>query len=332
MKKIITIFILLIIIITILFQKNIYNNYKKNTNIPKIIIPQKSIEFIITKKENNELIFNGIFAKIETPKQIAKFLKKYHIEHQIEINPKLSPNQKVISLIEKILPKLVNSYKNWKIIYKNDKLLVSGKTANIKSKNNIENILELSSINSFSNIEIIKESIILSNLKNIIEKETTKKDEIPTEDEAKKILSNLKTTIPPLKNNHSIQKRKKETKNKKRKKHIAHNKLIIKHQKKIVKKSTIKKELTTKEYQKILTQKEPDKNILALPPIQTVDMNIEEKIQKGVIPQPKTPKPLIKEPTIFIKSNNKIDKNIPWAKLHDINEKVDGIFINENIN
>ena len=86
---------------------------------------------------------------------------------------------------------------------------------------------------------------------------------------------------------------------------------------------------TPRIYQKI----QYDRDIISLPFVKTFDMNIEEEIKRGEIPPLKTKKPLVQKETIYIPSKEKpIDNNIPWAKLHNMNEKVNGIFIPEVIN
>lgn len=322
MKKIIIIILILLSIIAIILQLTQNNNKpqsKSKTNIPKVIVPPKSIEFTITKDKDKNINFIGRFSNSKIPKDIARLLNSNRIEHKIIINPKLSNNQEAILLVAKIITRLTDSYNNWSIIYKDNKLLISGKTTNIEDKNSIERLLELSTINSFTNIQIIEEPSIVSQLESIINSEEKKDDKTPTENEAKDILSQLQIiTIQEEKHkNKKIIKIKKKTKIIKRKK-------IVKKKSKIKKKIEIKNkttELTAQEYQEMLAQKQPDKNIMSLPPIKTVDMDIEQKIQKGIIPPPKTPKPLIKKETIYLPSNEKkIDDNIPWAKLYNIND------------
>jgi hypothetical protein len=86
---------------------------------------------------------------------------------------------------------------------------------------------------------------------------------------------------------------------------------------------------TPRIYQKI----QYDRDIISLPFVKTFDMNIEEEIKRGEIPPLKTKKPLVQKETIYIPSKEKpIDNNIPWAKLYNMDEKVNGIFIPEVIN
>jgi hypothetical protein len=212
---------------------------------------------------------------------------------------------------------------------------VSGKTSNIEAKERVETLLELSTINSFSNIEFIKEPSVISQLKDIVSKEqkTTQKDtQTPTKEEARDILSSLKAVSPQkeLFKQATIKKRK-TTKIKKTEK-VKPSK--IKRVKKLIKRDNpIKEELSAKEYQEMLNKEQPSPDILSLPPVETVDMNIEEKIAKGIIPPPKTSKPVVEKETIYIPSKEKkIDDTIPWAELHDMDERVDGILIKENIN
>jgi len=339
--KIITIFLLIIIsIISYTFiQQTKQDVVPKKIELPKIEIPKKSIKFTITKDKDNNIEFRGTFREAKTPKEIAKLLKNNHIEHEIKIDKRLANSTKIIILIKKILNQFDSSYREWSIIYKDNKLLVDGKCKSKEDKERIESILTLSDINNFSNIKVIpidENLAVISNLKAIVESEKEDNIQIPTEDEVNSILSNLKTLVIQ----ETPQKRKitkKRAKVVKKTNHIKKRvKVVKKAQHKIVKKSKkIEKYKTvSKKSVKIVpTKPKTDIDIMSLPFVKTVDMNIEEKIKKGEIAPLRTKKPLIQKETIYIPSNEKpIDDNIPWAKLHNIDEKVNGIFIPEVIN
>jgi hypothetical protein len=334
--KIITIFLLIIISIIsyISIQRDKQDVVPKKIELPEIKIPKKSIEFTITKDKDNNINFRGIFKEAKTAKNIAKLLDNSHLEHEIRINSRLLDSNKIITLLEKILKQFNKNYIEWSIIYKENKLLVSAKCKSIEDKERIETILQLSNINNFSNITTIpinEDLAIIANLKSIIESEKEQDTQTPTEDEVNSILSNLKTLV--------IQEKPQKKKIIKKKK-IIRKKKIIKKKKKItyIKKYKHKKVLkdkvkivipTPRIYQKI----EYNRDIISLPFVKTVDMDIEEEIKRGEIPPLKTKKPLVQKETIYIPSNEKpIDNNIPWAKLHNMDEKVDGIFIPEVIN
>jgi len=339
--KIITIFLLIIIsIISYIFIQQIKQDIvPKKIELPTIEIPKKLIRFTIKKDKDNNIEFKGIFREAKTPKEIAKLLKNSHIEHEIKIDKRLANSSKVIILIKKILNQFDNSYREWSIIYKENKLLIDGKCKSKEDKERIESILTLSNINSFSNITVIPidaDLAVISNLKTIVESKKEQIDQTLTEDETHRILSNLKTLIVP-----------KKPQKKKNVKKITHPKTKRKISKKIVKRNspkkikkikivkTIKKhKIISKQDIKIVPIKPKiDRDIISLPYVKTLDMNIEEEIKRGEIAPLRTKKHLVKQETIYIPSNEKpIDDNIPWAKLHNIDEKVNGIFIPEIIN
>jgi hypothetical protein len=93
--------------------------------------------------------------------------------------------------------------------------------------------------------------------------------------------------------------------------------------------------VTTHEYRRRLqndTETEIDKDLMSLPMAQTLDMNIEEKIESGEIEELRTPKPLVKKSTISLTSEEiKIDDDIPWAKLREVDDEVEGILLKETI-
>ncbi len=333
--KIITIFLLIIIsIISYIFiERDKQDVVPKKIELPKIKIPKKSIEFTITKDKDNNINFRGIFKEAKTAKNIAKLLDNSHLEHEIRINSRLLDSNKIITLLEKILKQFNKNYIEWSIIYKENKLLVSAKCKSIEDKERIETILQLSNINNFSNITTIpinEDLAIIANLKSIIEseKEQDTQQRI-TEDEAHTILSNLKTLVIQEKPEKKRIIRKKKIIKKKK---IIRKKRIIKKKKETthINKSKVKMVIPTPRiYQKI----QYDRDIISLPFVKTFDMNIEEEIKRGEIPPLKTKKPLVQKETIYIPSKEKpIDNNIPWAKLHNMDEKVNGIFIPEVIN
>ncbi|MCH9739294.1 MAG: hypothetical protein K0U38_00420, partial [Epsilonproteobacteria bacterium] len=84
-------------------------------------------------------------------------------------------------------------------------------------------------------------------------------------------------------------------------------------------------------YQLALQKQMPNEDIISLPSVNTVDMNIEDKIEQGKISPLRTNKPLVKEETVYIapKEVAKIDNAIPFANLHETSTKLDGIISNE---
>ena len=162
-----------------------------------------------------------------------------------------------------------------------------------------------------------------------------------TEDEIQNILSKLKAL-------EHIEEKKIIPVVKKSKVDIKKN--IVKKTDKIIKKQTVKyiksKEIivekpsykneptiTEEEYRKRLAKESKvDDSIASLSMVNTVDMDIEQKIKKGKVKELTTPKPIVLQKTIQIPSNEKkINDNIPWANLLEIDERVDGIFIDEDI-
>ena len=297
---------------SITFKSNInremeINRTIKPINIPKIVIPKKSIEFTINKDKYGLIQFHGIFSTTITPKKIAKLLDSDNLKYQIQIDSKREENNATIPFLKKLLNRFTDSYLNWSIVYRDRKLLISGKTTDIEDKNSIERILNLSQFNSFSHIEVINVENgvdIISKLKSTIEIEDDSfNDDIPSEDEVEDILLTLKSLAP------------KELNIKKEviRKHI--KKRVIKKVKKIpkrvkkVKPSSTQTPTTTK----IPTPKPTplEEDILSLPFVKPV--TVEEVMSL------KTKKPLVEQETIYIKSNEEeLYKDLPWAKLEDI--------------
>jgi hypothetical protein len=209
---------------------------------------------------------------------------------------------------------------------------------------------------------------IVSDLKSIIEEDEIIQQNRPTEDEVQNILSDLKA-LKLIEKKREKKKRKKKKKKKKKKRKKKKRKVVVKKSKvpikrrvytrmKRAKKRPIEKDikpkkiiiykevviekpstqeesiLTAEEYRiRLAKESKVDEDIASLSIVKIVDMDIEQKIKEGKERKLTTPKPLVEQKTIFIPSSQqKIDDDIPWAELKDVNEKVDGIFIKELIN
>jgi len=282
----------------------------RTINIPKIVIPKKSIEFSITKDRNDNVSFIGIFQDSNTSKGILELLDNGKLKHEIKIDAKREKNQEVISLVKKILSKFTDSYIDWSLVYKDRKLLVSGDTTQREDKDRIERLLVISDIDSFNNIRLIYADIV-SELKESEEEQIIKVDIVPTEDEVKDILSNLKSLS--VEENDSKQIVKQESK-----------KLVHKRPQEVKKPIETKREKVEKKIETPPQMEPQQEDIDSLPYVKFVEKEEPFNIKKHVI----------NEGTVYVEPSNESGayEDIPWAKLHDINENVEGIFIPEPIN
>ncbi|MCK5854122.1 MAG: hypothetical protein KAG56_02785 [Sulfurovaceae bacterium] len=330
-------------------ENNVSNNRLKNIpkieniqniKVEKIVIPKKSIEFSILKKINNEYIFSGIFSKEDTPKILVENINMKKLKHNIHINNGLAYNKEVVILGKKLFKELIDNYAEGSIIFKKNKLLVTGTVRNEKHRERVETILGYSVINSFNSTKVNSDVLPTSNL----------------EDETVDIISNLvrtvekgEDTIAEISKPKVIIKEKiviqyKEPKviiKYKEAKVKIQEKIVIKYKEPIIKEKVIIKyinvpvesssgdkvsKITKEEYVQQLHSKDPDKNIMALPLVDMVDIDIEDKIKKGVVKALKTNKPLVERETVYIPSTEKqIDKKIPWANLHEMDAELNGI-------
>jgi len=304
--------------------------------VKTIVIPKKSIEFNIVKNNNNEYTFSGVFSKEDSPKRLVKNLDMKRLKHDISINSELQYDKNVIFLGKKLLKELVDNYVEGSIIYKNKKLLISGSVKDEKDIDVIDAILAYSSVNSFNSTQVYSPPLKDSNINS----------------ETVDIISNLVRTVDNGEDTISeLIKPKIITKEKivikyKEPKVIIKEKIVVKKEPVIKEKIVVKEKvvvkyvpvpkknsqndmtskMTKEEYLKKLNSKGPDKSIMALPPVKTVDMNIEEKIKKGEVKALRTNKPLVKRETIYVPSSEKrIDKKIPWANLYEMDEKLNGV-------
>jgi len=181
-------------------------------------------------------------------------------------------------------------------------------------------------------------SKVISGLKSIVEEEDEKsiQQDNPTDDEVRNILSSLKALKPIEKKQIVVVKKSVAKKKVDKKRDIINKRQIIIYKEIIVEKSSTKEEstITAEEYRKRLAKESKvDEDIASLSMVDTVDMDIEQKIKKGKVKELTTPKPIVEQETIYIPSGDKkIEEDIPWAKLREVDEKVDGIFIRESIN
>lgn len=83
-------------------------------------------------------------------------------------------------------------------------------------------------------------------------------------------------------------------------------------------------------YRRQLEANMPDEDMMALPSVQTVDMNIEAKIRRGEIQAEKTKKPMIHKETLHIppKDTSK-QSEAPFAKLYETQENLPGVVSDE---
>ncbi len=318
----------------------------QNIKIKPIVIPKKSIEFSIFKNNNNEYTFLGVFSKEDTPKLLVKDLDIRNLQHDIYINHELKYDKNVIFLVKKLLKELVDNYVEGSIVYKKKKLLISGSVKDEKDIDTIDNILAYSSVNSFNSTQVYS---------------TLLKEDTDINSETVDIISNLVRTVDNGEDTISeLLKPKVITKEKivikyKEPKVIIKEKIVIKYkepkviikEKIVIKKEPVIKEkivvkyvtvpavnsqndmtskMTKDDYIRKLKSKGSDKSIISLPPVKTLDMNIEEKIKKGEIEALRTNKPLVKKETIYVPSSEKkIDKKIPWANLYEMDDKLNGV-------
>lgn len=83
-------------------------------------------------------------------------------------------------------------------------------------------------------------------------------------------------------------------------------------------------------YRRQLEANMPDEDIMALPSVRTVDMNIEAKIRRGEIQAERTKKPMIQKETLHIppKDTSK-QSEAPFAKLYETQENLHGVVSDE---
>lgn len=308
--------------------------------VETIVIPKKSIEFSIFKNNNNEYIFSGVFSKEDTPKMLVENLDMKKLKHDIHINSGLQYDKNVIFLGKKLLKELVDNYVEGSIVYKKKKLLISGSVKNEKDIERIEDVLAYSSVNSFNSTKIYSQPL----------------KDIGMKSETVDIISNLVRTVDNgedtiaeyikpkviIKEKIVIKYREPQVIIKyKDKKPVIKEKIVIKYKEPIIKEKIVLKyvivpvidsqndmtsKMTKGEYLKKLNSKGPDRSIMSLPSVEMLDMDIEEKIKKGVVKALRTNKPLVEREMVYVPSSEKkIDKKIPWANLHEMDAELNGV-------
>ena len=312
----------------------------QNIKVPRIIIPKKSIEFSIFKNKNSEYTFSGIFSKEDTPKMFVRNINMEKLKHDIHINSELAYNKEVVLLSKKLLNELVYNYIEGSIIFKKNKLLVTGMVKYEKDRERVETLLGYSMINSFNSTELNSDALIISDIgdetvdiiSNLVRTVDKGEDTIAEIAKPKVIIKEkivikykepkviIKYKEPKIKIQEKIVIKYKEP--------IIQEKIIIKYIKvpvENIKEDKVSK-ITKEEYLEQLYSKNPDKELMALPSVDMVAMDIEDKIKKGILKPLKTNKPLIEKETLYIPLMKKeIDKKIPWANLHEMDTELSGI-------
>ncbi len=319
----------------IFFQKEnkVINDLK--ITIPEIVIPSKSIDFTIEKKSTGIISFSGNFSKEEAPKKIFTLISNEKIVDNIIVNSNLEYNNKVLTLVYKLLPIIKNNYTIWLIRYDKRKLLIEGNTKTVKSKEQVDSILAYSTVNSFNNTKINMKLDVVSELNEF--ESLPKKDNDLSEDDVESIISSLQKVVLIEKDPDNQDSLKKDLKIVKKELQIVKNDLNI--VKKVIKgvrtelnviKKDDKKKNEIKYAQDVLSENIVDEDIMSLPMVKTVDMDIEDKIDKGILSPLRTKKPLVEEESILVESSEyQINESIPWAKLHDLDEDLEGIISDE---
>jgi len=332
MKYIILVVLSIVLCCSVYFLKDeIFRGENLDSNLSKLpsAIPpldlEREMEFSIVKGRYETLIFKGKFSDPNTPKNIAKLLNK-NIISKIIIDKDLKENREIVEFTKEIISKLNNKLLEWSIIYRDKKLLIEGKTANIRDKESIDILLAISNINYFNNIEIVEEDNleVVETLKSIVPKQSIDSDKIDRDD-AEDIISNLKevVSISQVREKESIKKKiSKRVKVKKRLKRYKKRETIRASKPKKVKRFMCNENI---KIDKKKVDRE-DSDIMSLPHVKFIDNNTKPiEVKKHVIDRG----------TIYLPPSKKDEiepKDIPWAKLYDIDEKTDGIFIPESVN
>jgi len=323
---------------------------KRPIEIEPIVAEHQSIDLTIEKREKGEMV--AILGNLEsenTLTTIVSLLINEKVYHEVTINPLLVDDEEVLVLLYKILPLFSQEYQRWLIRYKDHKLLLDGETDSKESLEKIRRLLAYSSINSFNNTFLKEHAtkkvarVVLEELAEVTQEDNPSRlmEDNLSEDDLDAILSDLKLALPTSVLESSSMKQKK------RLKPYGFKPLHGAKSSKIQKKKKHKKVVEVKSRRKLAPQvrkkhsssaikakrvEEVELNIMMLPMVKPVPMDIEEKIQLGLIPPPRTKKPLVRYRTQVEGSSYDslpLNDSIPWARLHDVDEKLDGIVLEE---
>ena len=330
MRYILIVILLIVLSISfLLFNRDIINlnsSSRVQNSIPKVEIV-KEFNFLISQNRYKDIIFNGEFNSTSSAKEIANLLSDFKVISKIVIDKSLKDNREVLFYVKKIIRKLIDkNLLEWSIVYRDKKLLIEGKSFDRSVKKAIDTTLLLSNINYFNNIKSIedRELEVIKTLKEIIPKNQNenglKKDTI-VEDILLplKELSKEDSSIDEIKKNnyHSHKKRVIKRKHKISKPKITQKKRIIESKKHFKYNKNIKVDKRRVDLK--------NSDIINLPDVKFVEKEEPFAIKKHVID----------EGTIYIPPSNPDEiepKDVPWARLYDLNEKTNGVFINEPIN
>jgi len=336
MKYIVVIILLLVLYISYLslgerLLKEQISPPQPIKDIPKVEII-KEFEFSISKDRYNNILFSGDFNSTDDAKEIVSTLGECEIVSKIVLDKSLIDNIKVIEYTKKIIKKLQNKdVLEWSIVYKDKKLLIEGKSFNREIIKDIDTTLLLSNINYFNNIKLAdNKTTAIELLKSTLQTTSSNREEDIDKDTAEEIISSLREVVGGIGEKESIKER---NSNKKRISKTKPNPKKENPKRENIKKDLILKEIAKKHHFKYKDSikvdesriDKKDSDIMSLPDVKFVEKEEPLNITKHAID----------EGTVYIPPSNPDEiepKDIPWAKLHDLDEKTDGILILEPIN
>ena len=310
MKYIIVSILLTVLALSVLFVGG--NIPKMGVNRPLKDIPKveiiKEFNFSISQDRYKNILFSGDFNSTDSAKEIVELLKDFKLNSKIALDSSLRDNREVIIYTKRIIKKLIDgTLLEWSIVYRDRKLLIEGKSFNGDIKRAIDTTMLLSNITYFNNIKSIedRELEVIKRLKEVIPKDLNR--EHLDREMAEDIILSLKDIVErDLPSNIRRKTIKRIVKRRNQKGSIA-------------KVSTPKSKRHFKYNRNIKIDMERvdlnSSDIMSLPYVKFVEREEPFNIKKHVID----------EGTVYIppsKPDEIEPKDIPWAKLYDLNEKI----------
>ncbi len=287
------------------------------------------------------IFFNGDFNDTESAKGFLELFSNYKVVSKVLLDSSLKDNREVTSFTKRVVLKfLENRLPEWSIVYRDRKLLIEGKCFSEDIRKSVDTILSISNINYFNNIKIVRdrEFEVVETLRHVIPKRDSRED--IDSDRAEEIISSLREVTDIKEPVRAIRDLPKPTltPSPSQPPKITIKKIedkrdsieLIRDTNKTIDNIVMEK----REYFKYDNNRQmniervdsEESDIMKLPCVQFIDddkpLNIKNNhvIDEGVVYIPPS-------------SVDEVEpKDIPWAKLHDLDEEIDGILISDPIN
>ena len=136
------------------------NTHNQSVTSTPVVVEEHYIEYVIQQKNDTDYTLNGNFTNTQQQSLMADTFT--HANRKLTID-KTATNETlkdtgIITLTNKILPHFMETYKNGKMVYNNQKLTISGTATSYEAQHQMQALLNSSTIASQDNSNVAMEA------------------------------------------------------------------------------------------------------------------------------------------------------------------------------